>query len=714
METPPPKYCSEDEDMDSKSTATLDSDNDDPVVTIHPIESKDGVLVKVQPPVQPLDSTLDHIPCDIVLVIDVSGSMAAPAPAPASADSQRENEAFPISVLDLTKHAARTIVSTLNEGDRLGIVTFSNYATIVQELVPMTKAHKEEVNTKIGLMKPFGHTNLWSGISNGLKLFDPLDEGGNAPALMVLTDGLPNCMCPGQGYVNKLRSLSPLPAIINTFGFGYEIESGLLKSIAEVGSGNFAFIPDAGMIGTVFVHAVAHLQSTYATRCTLEISAPEGVLLKSTTGKSIHEPRDEKAGSSTITVHLDNLQYGQSRDIYLENVDQSGQQTTFRLQEKHRVMAVKLTFSRMKSPHYVVFADHDMLETSSLPGSVIAYHQSRSMICSLLSSFFELAPRSFEYKKLSWKHIGYYRRQLENVFNTIPARNYKDQHNVSLMEDLTGQIRQALSLQYYFMRWSGHFFLSLWNAHAKQLCNSFKDPGPLMYNNNPLFIKCRDLLDMAFDDIPPPVPVVINKWNRPADPCFAASSRVLLASGYEVPVCTLKQGMMVHTPVGPHRVQAVLKTAVRESVMSRVGNLIVTPWHPINADPSRVYNRRVWDFPANVTERTTTYSGIICSVLLEPHGDLDAHAIRVGDVWGVTLGHGVLDGSDVRAHPFFGDHNAVSKDLAGLGPGEDGVYWSAGTRKDADTGLVCGFECLPSPDVSDGEVWSGEAAKRVS
>jgi hypothetical protein len=50
-----------------------------------------------------------------------------------------------------------------------------------------------------------------------------------------------------QGYIPKLRQYD-LPATINTFGFGYSIKSGLLKSIAEVSGGNYAFIPDAGMI----------------------------------------------------------------------------------------------------------------------------------------------------------------------------------------------------------------------------------------------------------------------------------------------------------------------------------------------------------------------------------------------------------------------------------------------------------------------------------
>ncbi|KAI1757878.1 U-box domain-containing protein [Xylaria castorea] len=726
METAHPKYCSEEEDSDIKSIATLDSDKDDsvPVVTIHPIESKCGVLVKVQPPFQPLDSAIDHNPCDIVLVIDVSGSMNEEAPAPAAATGEG-NEHFGLSVLDLTKHAARTIVSTLNEGDRLGIVTFSHGATIVQKLVPMTKAHKEEVNAKIDRIEASGQTNLWSGINSGLKLFQRSDRGVGVPALMVLTDGQPNHMCPEQGYVKKLRSLHPLSATINTFGFGYEIRSGLLKSIAEVGNGNYAFIPDAGMIGTVFVHAVAHLQSTFATRCTLEISAAEGMLLRSTIGKSIDEPRDEAAGKRMLMVQLGNLQYGQSRDIYLENVDESRRPAAYRLGKGRRIMTAQLIHSRMQAPRIIVFADWDMIETSSLSRSVIAYHQSRSMICKLLSSFFALYP-SLEYEKPLPKNMEDYQEHLKKVLDTIPARHYEDRHNVSLMEDLNGQIREALSTQYYFTRWGCHYFLSLWNAHAKQLCNSFKDPGPLMYNDNPFFIKCRDVLDKTFDDIPSPtpsirsnrssvlyrnVPIPMARYNDAARICFAASSPVLLATGLKVPVSTLQRGMMVQTPLGPRRVRAVLKNLIRESAMCRVGNLVVTPWHPINTDQSEhgTYSQGGWAFPMDVAKETTTYSGTICSVLLEPDGNVDAHAIHVGGVWGVTLGHGVLDGSDARAHPFFGDHSAIleaiSKEFPDSGPGDDGVYWGLGMTRDANTGLVCGFDRLLSAYNSDDGKW---------
>ncbi|KAI8628394.1 U-box domain-containing protein [Xylariaceae sp. FL1651] len=694
--------------LDSESRISVGTlVTDDPVVTIHPLTTKDGVLVKVQSPVHPLDPNMDHVACDIVLVIDVSGSMNSDAPA-AVTDEQGNaaKEHLGLSVLDLTKHAARTILSALNKNDRLGIVTFSSDAEVVQMLAPMTEAQKLEVNTKIDRMRTDSATNLWAGIIKGLGLFDPRYADGRVPALMILTDGQPNYMGPPQGYVPKIRSMSLLPATIHTFGFGYGIKSGLLKSIAEAGNGNYAFIPDAGMIGTVFIHAVAHLQSTYATKCTLEVSAPEGVLLKRTAGKSIDQKPEDEFGNRTLGINLGNLQYGQSRDIYLENISKEGKKVLFDPSGKDTVLHAKLTYSRMRTPQYVTFADQNLLESSPLPQSIIAYHQSRSMICDLLSSFFSLK-KDLEYGSRPVYRPDQFQQALQNTLDHIPAKNYKDQYNKSLMEDLNGQISEALSRRDYFDRWGSHYFLGLWDAHSKQLCNSFKDSGPLMYNNNPFFIRCRDNLDKAFDNIPPPTPskpqavsfpirLSMSKYNQSNGPCFAASSPVMLATGREVPVCTLRQNMTVQTPLGPRRVRAVLKTRVRRMLMCRVGELVATPWHPVKVDGVKLLERMEdkWVFPAKVAEQMLLYSGFVYSVLLQPDRDTDAHAVRIGGVWGVTLGHGLLSGDDVRAHQFLGDYTAVSKKLMMLGVDRYGVFCSAGVKRDAGDGMVCGFKRL--------------------
>lgn len=102
----------------------------EPSVTIYPLESTDGLIIKVQPPRDHVNPTLHHVPCDIVLVIDVSGSMGMDAPVPGES-----TERLGLSVLDLTKHAARTILSTLGGEDRLGIVTFASEAHVSQPSV---------------------------------------------------------------------------------------------------------------------------------------------------------------------------------------------------------------------------------------------------------------------------------------------------------------------------------------------------------------------------------------------------------------------------------------------------------------------------------------------------------------------------------------------------------------------------------------------------
>ena len=117
----------------------------------------------------------------------------------------------------------------------------------------MTNENKAETLKKIDNMQPLNLTNLWHGIRDGLALFSEGEDGqpgstGRVPALLVLTDGVPTYMCPPRGYISQLRSMEPLPATIHTFGFGYSLKSGLLKSIAEIGGGNYSFIPDAGML----------------------------------------------------------------------------------------------------------------------------------------------------------------------------------------------------------------------------------------------------------------------------------------------------------------------------------------------------------------------------------------------------------------------------------------------------------------------------------
>jgi len=181
----------------------------------------------------------------------------------------------------------------------------------------------------------------------------------------------------------------------------------------------------------------------------------------------------------------------------------------------------------------------------------------------------------------------------------------------------------------------------------------------------------------------------MRSYNSPVGPCFAGECQVLLEGGKKVALQELKRGTKVATPKGTRKVGVVVRTAIESGrlMMCRIGELKVTPWHPIRIEGK-------WVFPADVVEAQLEECDVVYSTLLEADADVDAHAFEVEGVTAVTLGHGLVasNGADARAHPFFGSYTKVLgglRDLAGF-ESEDGVAHCVGVHRDS-VGLVCGF-----------------------
>lgn len=523
-------------------------------MSIHPLSDKDGAIVKVTPPKAPsTDEKLSHVPCDIVLVIDVSGSMNAEAPMPRDPNNpEGDSEASPgestgLSVLDLVKHSCRTILTSMNKRDRLSIIKFSSTTTVLQGLEFMTDSDKEKALENVEKLQVEGSTNLWHALMASFKVFKDAKKVGNVPAIMVLTDGKPNHMCPPQGYIPALREMEPIKPAIHTFGFGYELRSGLLKSIAEFGGGNYAFIPDAGMIGTTFVHAVAHLQSTFARNASLHLTCPDRVTLEETTGPYVTKEADTKkvsGGRLQLTIPLGNIQYGQSRDIYLR-----WNSATNTIAGNPVDLSATLEYTPLHNTDLRVEhkANRSLADISvPLSPEEVAYHISRSRVCAFLAALFpiddlgehrvdsEVVPK---YGASSLSGLQTKQAELQQLIQSLPAAQYpEDPRCKALLQDLHGgepfgQVTIALSSQSNFDRWGQHYLTSLHGAHARQLCTNFKDPGPLQYGTeSPLFLQCRNALDKAFNDLPPPTPslrVGPTWWQPPGPPRQPPDSRML-------------------------------------------------------------------------------------------------------------------------------------------------------------------------------------------
>jgi len=270
-----------------------------------------------------------------------------------------------------------------------------------------------------------------------------------------------------------------------------------------------------------------------------------------------------------------------------------------------------------------------------------------------------------------------------------------------------------------YTRWGQHYLPSLGRSHLRQQCSNFKDKGLEVYGSqSPLFIKCRDDLDKAFDDIPPPKPSApptaqpswsgragaapaaprknitsMSYWNSRSNPCFSGDSMIVMSCGSKsVPVETLHRGVSVLTLAGPRKVAAIVRTAMKtgEADLCQFGSLSITPWHPVVPQAGS----GAWAFPSDLTATQRLPCDAIYSILLEPDTNPNAHTVFMAGMACVTLGHGLSDPSaaDVRAHAFLGNYSKVLESLRFLPGFSDvsGVVHCGGVMKGTD-GMVCSF-----------------------
>ena len=191
-------------------------------------------------------------PVDIVAVIDISGSMDSPA----LVEQDGKSVDIGYTILDITKHALITIIESMKPNDRISVVVFSNDARV---LIPLTTS--DNINKLlITNLRTEGATNIWAGLNIGLQQFTNTNR---IQSLLFLTDGLPSShLLPPQGILHCLkRKMIDSKINIYTFGFGYSLDTELLIDIAKISNGHFSFIPDSGFVGTIFIHALAHINT---------------------------------------------------------------------------------------------------------------------------------------------------------------------------------------------------------------------------------------------------------------------------------------------------------------------------------------------------------------------------------------------------------------------------------------------------------------------
>ena len=436
---------------------------------------------------------------DIICVVDVSGSMGAEA---TLQDDKGNTESHGLCVLDVVKHAVGTIATFLQRHDRLGVVAYNESAWTVLDLTAMDDAGKRKAKRVTGALQQRGRTNVWGGLLQAIEMADAgRKDDGRQTSVLLLTDGRPNVE-PPRGTLATLKRhvrTSGLPCTINTFGFGYDMDSPLLKNLAAEGHGTYAFIPDASFVGTVFINATSNILATACPALVVKVEGAGAALtVDHDRWAEVQAHRNEvegegegmQAAGTTVVFHIGALLHGQSRHIVLPvAADASGRD-------------LRITVSRGVGLPGVVYFDGDVTVDAAggAGGGAMEVDVQRNRLRTVvaLDEALDICQLNPDRARAAVVHTA---ESLQG------SRSARERRVKALLEDVKGQVALSFDATHHG-KWGKHFLPSILRTHALQQCNNFKDPGCQVYGGD-LSEALRDEADDIFNSLPPPVASVV-------------------------------------------------------------------------------------------------------------------------------------------------------------------------------------------------------------
>ena len=444
----------------------------DIAVSIAPCEawgSKNGrVAVTVAVP-----DAIPILPVDVCCVIDISGSMGMEA-----TFQDPKNDAKTISSgmsqLDLVKHSVKTIIHTLTAQDSLSITAFHTQGHAALPATRMDSAGMARAVTALEALEPRNATNIWAGLETGLdSLRNAKIGGGNAGPrnkfLVFLTDGKPTDSppdCEVSTLAHYKEQHPDFKCMISTFGFGYELKSKLLLGIAHEGGGTFGFIPDAKILGTCFVNAVANARTCLCLDSKVHLTAKNGCNIVGD-HPVVDDTMPWRAVSWGTVAHLGPLHAGQSRDL----VVQLGKMDKLAGAE---FLDVTLEFV---DPTGTVRKVKGVGSTRATPSQAAISANARSSTCVALAKVIDQCDAN------DGRTASVGLKVLQGQLIAFEALT----HNPSirgLLEDVNGRISKAMSTTERFNRWGAHYLRALYRSHQLQMKTNFMDAGLQVYGGS--------------------------------------------------------------------------------------------------------------------------------------------------------------------------------------------------------------------------------------
>jgi hypothetical protein len=646
-------------------------------------------MVSIEPP-KILGGGGERNPIMVSLVIDISYSMDDPVSVENVDTGITESNGM--TILDIVKHAAITVINSLTDTDYASVIVYSNSATVISGIVSLSDMNKVELIRKIRDLRTTGQTNIWDGLYKGMETLRISAVPKTIQTLMLLTDGQSNTN-PPQGIIpmlQKYKDSGYMGCSINTFGFGYNLDSNMLRGIAEEGHGMFAFCPDANFVGTTFCNILSNEMTTYATDVTISLTGRDGYII---TKANLVEGDVLKCNECSwgVGINLGSLRFGQSRNIVLQFPDESSLKSSV------------LKFIDISKEVVEVIESNVLTDITPEIQINIMENQARSHVSRRISPLIiSSRDRIYTYKNLVSILDGY--------------ASYDSRYIDALMKEVMGQIEEALQTKYY-TKWGRHYIQSLQMSHMKQESTNFKDHAVQFYGGD-LFKKYRNMIEDVFVTSPPAEPsnpsrqmlmrgitptptthVSMRNYFNQSGGCIAPSCVVKMSDGQQKRVDKIRVGDKIAPGVV---IQYVVKFKVEDYQMVYMPTgLIISPYHPIKHD---IYAPE-WSYPCDtidlITQTSVTHpDGTIISAPIPTikvyNGSFvynfvlnNEHIMLINDIQVITLGHDIVN-NNVLTHPYLGTR-AVIEDLENIGIDENGCVNVITIDRDS-LGHISGFK----------------------
>ena len=212
------------------------------------------VQLGLNTPLDPKD--VSRPPLHLVLAVDTSTSLDGPP-------------------MEFVKAGLERMLSALLPEDKVSLITFADEASVVFEEVASTDLMT--LISAFSSMSAGGSSNLYEGLFTAFSVAKDAHDAAWQNRVVLVSDGVADVGITQRAkLVSLARAYAKEGIAITTIGLGEHFDIEVMRSLAEVGAGNFYFLESPDAVKEVFTDEVKTFLYPVATAVEIDINVGAG------------------------------------------------------------------------------------------------------------------------------------------------------------------------------------------------------------------------------------------------------------------------------------------------------------------------------------------------------------------------------------------------------------------------------------------------------